>query len=41
MAVPGAWRSMGDEELWMHLIRIIIAIGKSAPSYRLMELQRC
>jgi thermostable 8-oxoguanine DNA glycosylase len=34
--VAGAWRSMGDEELWMHLVRIIIAIGKSAPSYRLI-----
>ena len=37
MPVAGAWRSMNDEELWMHLIRIIIAIGKSAPSYELME----
>jgi thermostable 8-oxoguanine DNA glycosylase len=37
MAVPGAWRSMDDEDLWMHLTRIIIAIGKSAPSYRLMD----
>jgi thermostable 8-oxoguanine DNA glycosylase len=37
MPVAGAWRSMSDEDLWMHLIRITIAIGKSAPSYRLME----
>lgn len=37
MAVAGAWRSMDDEELWAHLIRIIIAIGKSAPSYSLMD----
>ena len=36
MPVAGAWRSMSDEDLWMHLIRITIAIGKSAPSYRLM-----
>ena len=37
MPVAGAWRSMSDEDLWMHLIRITIAIGKSSPSYRLME----
>lgn len=36
MPVAGAWRSMGNEELWMHLLRIIIAIGKSSPSYRLI-----
>jgi hypothetical protein len=36
MPVAGAWRSMDDEELWAYLIRITIAIGKSAPSYRLM-----
>jgi thermostable 8-oxoguanine DNA glycosylase len=36
MPVPDAWLSMGDEDLWRHLIRIIIAMGRSAPSYRLM-----
>lgn len=35
--VPGKWRSMGDEDLWKHLIRIIIAAGKSAPSYNLVN----
>jgi thermostable 8-oxoguanine DNA glycosylase len=37
MPISGAWRSMSDEDLWMHLIRITIAIGKSAPSYHLMS----
>jgi thermostable 8-oxoguanine DNA glycosylase len=37
MPVPGAWRAMGGEELWKHLIRIIVAMGRSAPSYRLIE----
>ena len=36
MPVPRAWLSMGDDVLWGHLIRIIIAMGRSAPSYRLM-----
>jgi thermostable 8-oxoguanine DNA glycosylase len=36
MPVPEAWRSMGGEELWMHLVRIIVAMGRSAPSYRLI-----
>ncbi len=33
---PGAWRSMDGEELWKHLVRIIVAMGRSAPSYRLI-----
>ncbi|BAI62972.1 hypothetical protein MCP_2900 [Methanocella paludicola SANAE] len=37
MPVPGAWRAMGGEELWKHLVRIIVAMGRSAPSYRLIE----
>lgn len=37
MPVPGAWRDMGGEELWKHLVRIIVAMGRSAPSYRLIE----
>ncbi len=37
MPVPGAWRSMDGEELWKHLVRIIVAMGRSAPSYRLIE----
>jgi thermostable 8-oxoguanine DNA glycosylase len=36
MPVPRAWLSMSDEALWEHLIRVIIAMGRSAPSYRLM-----
>jgi thermostable 8-oxoguanine DNA glycosylase len=36
MPVHGAWRSMDSEELWKHLLRIIIAMGRSAPSYRLI-----
>jgi len=37
MPVPGAWRSMDGEELWKHLTRIIIAMGRSAPSYNLIS----
>lgn len=36
MPVYGAWLSMSGEALWGHLIRIVIAMGRSAPSYRLM-----
>jgi hypothetical protein len=36
MPVHGAWRSMDGEELWKHLVRIIVAMGRSAPSYRLI-----
>ncbi|HTX43222.1 MAG TPA: hypothetical protein VMC61_00735, partial [Methanocella sp.] len=36
MPVYGAWRSMDGEELWKHLVRIIVAMGRSAPSYRLI-----
>ncbi len=37
MPVYGAWRSMDGETLWKHLVRIIVAMGRSAPSYRLIE----
>jgi hypothetical protein len=36
MPVHGAWRFMNGEELWKHLVRIIAAMGRSAPSYRLI-----
>jgi thermostable 8-oxoguanine DNA glycosylase len=36
MPVPGSWRSMDSDTLWLCLIRIIIAIGRSDPSYRLV-----
>lgn len=36
MPVYGAWRTMDGEAMWMHLVRIIVAWGRSAPSYRLI-----
>ncbi|MCD1294944.1 hypothetical protein CUJ83_08030 [Methanocella sp. CWC-04] len=34
--VPGAWRSVGGEELWKVMVRCISAVGRSAPSYELI-----
>ena len=37
MPEAGAWNAMDDEALWGHLTRIIIAMGRSAPSYDLFH----
>jgi thermostable 8-oxoguanine DNA glycosylase len=37
MPMEGAWRSMDSDSLWMVMVRIMCAVGRSDPSYDLVR----